>query len=153
MEPRCPIYLNFVRHVKITIKMTRSLWRWHCPDMSRTWHGNKLSFRQFRDSYQIYHPCSLNSLTQVLGLRFSFQSHDNTSYDIHTLLYFFLWGCTQCRHWWTVAPGTSRLSNWPETYKYSMTFCSVFVNLRKKCALGCCTISNLNEFNQNSLIA
>ena len=41
----------------------------------------------------------------------------------------------------------------PETYEYSMTFYSVFVNLRKKCALDCCTITNLNEINRNSPIA
>ena len=35
----------------------------------------------------------------------------------------------------------------------SMTFHSVLVNLRKKCALDCCTITNLNEFNHNSPIA
>ena len=38
-------------------------------------------------------------------------------------------------------------------YEYSMTFYSVFVNLRKKCALDCCTITNLNEINHNSPIA
>ena len=38
--------------------------------------------------------------------------------------------------------------NWPETYEYSMTFYSVFVNLRKKCALDCCTITYLNEISQ-----
>ena len=27
------------------------------------------------------------------------------------------------------------------------------MNLRKKCALDCCTITNLNEFNHKSLIA
>ena len=43
--------------------------------------------------------------------------------------------------------------NWPETFEYSMTFYSVFVNLRKKCALDCCTITNLNEINHNSTIA
>ena len=43
--------------------------------------------------------------------------------------------------------------NLPETYEYSMTFYSVFVNLRKKCALDCCTITNLNEINHNSPIA
>ena len=43
--------------------------------------------------------------------------------------------------------------NWPETYEYSMTFYSVFVNLRKKCALDCCTITNLKEINHNSPIA
>ena len=31
-----------------------------------------------------------------------------------------------------------------------MTFYSVFVNLRKKCALDCCTITILNEINHNS---
>ena len=34
-----------------------------------------------------------------------------------------------------------------------MTFYSVFVNLRKKCALDCCTITNLNEIYHNSTIA
>ena len=43
--------------------------------------------------------------------------------------------------------------NRPETYEYPMTFYSVFVNLRKKCALDCCTITNLNDINQNSPIA
>ena len=43
--------------------------------------------------------------------------------------------------------------NRPETYEYSMTFYSVFVNLRKKCALDCCTITNLKEINHNSPIA
>ena len=42
--------------------------------------------------------------------------------------------------------------NWPKTYEYSMTFHSVFMNLRKKCALDSCTITNLNEINQNSPI-
>ena len=41
----------------------------------------------------------------------------------------------------------------PRHYEYSMTFYSVFVNLRKKCALDCCTITNLNETNHNSTIA
>ena len=31
-----------------------------------------------------------------------------------------------------------------------MTFYSVFVNLRKKCALDFCTITNLKEINHNS---
>ena len=43
--------------------------------------------------------------------------------------------------------------NWPETYEYSMTFHSVLVNVRKKCALDCCTITYLNGINQNSPIA
>ena len=43
--------------------------------------------------------------------------------------------------------------NWPETYKYSMTFYAVFVNLRKKCALHCCTNTNVNEINHNFPIA
>ena len=34
-----------------------------------------------------------------------------------------------------------------------MTFYSVFVNLRKKYALDCCTITNLNEMKHNSPIA
>ena len=40
-----------------------------------------------------------------------------------------------------------------KTYEYSMTFYSVFVNLRKKCALDCCTITNLNKINKKSPIA
>ena len=43
--------------------------------------------------------------------------------------------------------------NGPETYEYSMTFHSVFVNLRKRCALDCCTITYLNEIIHNSPIA
>ena len=39
------------------------------------------------------------------------------------------------------------------TLEYSMTFYSVFVNLRKKCALDWCTITNLNELNHKSPIA
>ena len=34
-----------------------------------------------------------------------------------------------------------------------MTFYSVFVNLRKKCALDCCIITYLKEINHNSPIA
>ena len=34
-----------------------------------------------------------------------------------------------------------------------MTFYSVFVNLRKMCALDCCTITNLNEINHNCTMA
>ena len=34
-----------------------------------------------------------------------------------------------------------------------MTFYSVFVNLREKCALDCCTITNLNAIIHNSRIA
>ena len=34
-----------------------------------------------------------------------------------------------------------------------MTFHSVFVNLRRNCTLDCCTITYLNEINDNSPIA